>query len=87
MSLNTWSIIVFAIHLVFYTTMSLLIATQASMSKLIVFITSWVLWMITILWYGIATHQVGFILMFVFQLVITLGSIIFSAERYMNDNR
>ena len=87
MSLNSWSIILFAVHSLFYLAMSFLIATEASMSKLIAFILSWVTWMIAILWYGIDTHQIGFILMFVFQLVITLGSIIFSAERYMNDNR
>lgn len=87
MSLNTWSIIVFAAHFIFYVAMSVVIMTRSNLSKLIWLILSWVLWMIVTLWYGIDTGQIGFILIFVFQFIVTLGSIIFSAERYINENQ
>ena len=87
MSLNTWSIIMFAAHLVFYVAMSIVIMTRASLSKLISLVLSWVLWMIVTLWYGTSTDQVGFILIFIFQFIVTLGSVIFSAERYINENQ
>lgn len=87
MSLNTWSLIVFAAHLIFYVAMSIVIMTRSNLSKLIWLVLSWVLWMIVTLWYGIDTGQVGFILIFVFQFIVTLGSIIFSAERYINENQ
>lgn len=87
MSLNMWSIIVFIAHLIFYTAMSFVIMTKPSISKLTMLITSWVIWMIAILWYGIDTRQIGFILLFIFQFIITLVGIIFSAERYINDNK
>lgn len=86
MSLNTWSLIMFAAHLFFYVAMSVVIMTKSSVSKLVGLVMTWLVWMMITLWYGIDTNQVGFILIFIFQLVVTLGSIIFSAERYMNEN-
>lgn len=50
-------------------------------------VVSWILFQTTTLWYGIATEQIGFILMFAFQMIATIVTIIISTERNINENR
>jgi hypothetical protein len=44
------------------------------------------LYQITTLWYGLATDQIGFILMFIFQFIVTILTVIISTERSINEN-
>jgi hypothetical protein len=70
MNLNTWSLIVFAtvafLYLMVYSSMF----QKATIKKFIFLTMAWVIHMITILWYGIATNQVGFILWFALELMM-----------------
>lgn len=86
MSLNTWSLIIFLVHILFYLTMIFAVASNTSVTKMILMITSWIMYQIAVLWYGIATGQVGFILIFIFQFIATLVTIIISTERSISEN-
>jgi hypothetical protein len=70
MNLNTWSLIVFGtvafLYLMVYSSMF----QKATIKKFILLIIAWVIHMATILWYGIATNQVGFILWFALELMM-----------------
>jgi hypothetical protein len=62
------------------------VASNTSVTKMILMITSWIMYQIAVLWYGIATGQVGFILIFIFQFIATLVTIIISTERSISEN-
>jgi hypothetical protein len=49
-------------------------------------IAFWIIHQVAVLWYGIATNQIGFILIFIFQFIVTLLTIIISTERSINEN-
>jgi uncharacterized membrane protein len=87
MSLNTWSLVLFLSHIFFYLGMVFAVSTKSSVGKLALLISSWMTYQIITLWYGIATKQIGFILMFIFQLVITVATVVISTERSTNENK
>lgn len=76
MSLNTWSLIVFASYLLFYSGMMIAMANTPKVSKIIFMISSWFINQIIVMWYGFATDQIGFILISLFQFVATLVTMI-----------
>lgn len=86
MSLNTWSLIVFVSHMLFYCSMIYAVSAKSNAKKLASIIVTWILYQTTTLWYGIATGQIGFILMFAFQIIATIVTIIISTERSINEN-
>jgi hypothetical protein len=55
--------------------------SSGKVSRLVVLVSSWVAYQSAILFYGIATNQVGFILLFAFHIFATLFAALFSAER------
>lgn len=81
MSLNLWSVVLFSAHMFFYLAMIFSIATNSSLGKIVLMISGWVTYQIATLWYGIATHQIGFILMFAFQIVASIAAFIVGTER------
>lgn len=81
MSLNTWSLILFGIHMLFYLSMIFAVATSSGAAKLALLISTWMAYQIATLWYGLATDQVGFILMFAFQFIATVATVVISTER------
>jgi hypothetical protein len=87
MSLNTWSLILFASNMLFYCSMIYAVSSVSNVKKLSFMIVSWILYQTATLWYGIATGQIGFILMFAFQMIATIVTIIISTERNVNENR
>jgi hypothetical protein len=87
MSLNTWSLILFSSHLFFYFSMMYAISSGPNLKKLSLIIAAWIFYQAVTLWYGIATSQIGFILMFVFQIIATVATVIISTERTINENR
>ena len=46
----------------------------------------WIINQIVTLWYGLATNQIGFVLIFILQFIVTLLTIIISTERSINEN-
>ena len=86
MSLNLWSIVLFVSHIFFYTSLLVALSTKASLSKLITMICGWLVYQVTTLWYGISTGQIGFILMFIFQFIITIITILVSTERQISED-
>ncbi len=86
MSLNSWSLIVFASYAFFYLSMFVAVTFKPSLPRIVVMIALWLVNQVVILWYGLATNQIGFILIFIFQFIVTLLTIIISTERSMNEN-
>lgn len=87
MSLNTWSLILFASSMLFYCSMIYAFSSVSNVKKLSSMIIFWILHQTATLWYGIATKQIGFILMFAFQIISTIIAIIITTERNINENR
>ena len=70
MSLNTWSLIVFGAVAFLYIMVYSSMFQKSSIKKFVLLIIAWVIHMVTILWYGIATSQIGFILWFALELMV-----------------
>ena len=86
MSLTVWSLVVFASYSLFYLSMLFAVTLKTSVTKIAVMVAFWMVYQIVTLWYGIATDQIGFILMFVFQFIVTIITIIISTERSINED-
>ena len=86
MSLTVWSLVVFASYSLFYLSMLFAVTLKTSVTKIAVMVAFWMVYQIVTLWYGLATDQIGFILMFIFQFIVTIITIIISAERSINEN-
>jgi hypothetical protein len=86
MSLTAWSLIIFATYSLFYLSMLFAVMLKTSVTKIAVMVVFWMLYQITTLWYGLATDQIGFILMFIFQFIVTILTVIISTERSINEN-
>ena len=86
MSLTIWSLVVFASYALFYLSMFVAVTFKASVAKVATLIACWIINQIVMLWYGIATNQIGFILMFILQFIITILTVIISTERSINEN-
>jgi hypothetical protein len=86
MSLTVWSLVVFASYSLFYLSMLIAVTLKTSVTKIAIMVACWMVYQIVTLWYGLATNQIGFILMFIFQFIVTIITIIISAERSINEN-
>jgi hypothetical protein len=86
MSLTAWSLIIFASYSLFYLSMLLAVTLKTSVSKIAAMVVCWIVYQVVTLWYGIATDQIGFILMFIFQFIVTILTVIISTERSMNES-
>lgn len=87
MSLNIWSLALFSAYVFFYLSMIFAVATKSSAGKVALLVSSWLTYQIVTLWYAIATRQIGFILMFLFQIVATVATVIISTERSNVENQ
>lgn len=86
MSLTVWSMIVFLSYALFYLSMFVAVTFKTSLLKISLMVIFWIIHQTIVLWYGIATDQIGFILIFIFQFIVTLLTIIISTERSLNEN-
>ena len=86
MSLTFWSLIIFATYSFFYLSMLLAVTLKTSVAKIATMVVLWMVHQVSILWYGLATDQIGFILMFIFQFIVTILTVIISTERSINEN-
>jgi len=86
MSLTVWSLIIFATYTLFYLSMLFAVMLKTSVTKIATMVICWMIYQVATLWYGIATNQVGFILMFIFQFIVTILTVIISTERSMNES-
>ncbi len=86
MSLTVWSLIVFASYSLFYLSMLFAVILKTSVTKIATMVAFWMVYQVVTLWYGLATDQIGFILMFVFQFIVTILTVIINAERSINEN-
>ena len=86
MSLTVWSLIIFATYSLFYLSMLLAVTLKTSVAKIATMVVLWMVHQVSILWYGLATDQIGFILMFIFQFIVTIITVIVSTERSINEN-
>ena len=86
MNLTIWSMIVFVSYALFYLSMFVAVTFKTSLLKISLMIIFWIIHQTTLLWYGIATDQIGFILIFIFQFIVTLLTVIISTERSINEN-
>jgi hypothetical protein len=86
MSLTVWSLVVFASYSLFYLSMLFAVMLKTSVTKIATMVVCWMVYQIVTLWYGLATDQIGFILMFIFQFIVTIITIIISTERSVNED-
>ena len=86
MSLTAWSLVIFASYSLFYLSMLLAVTLKTSVSKIATMVVLWMVHQVSMLWYGLATDQIGFILMFIFQFIVTILTVIISTERSINEN-
>jgi hypothetical protein len=86
MSLTVWSLIIFATYSLFYLSMLFAVMLKTSVTKIATMVVCWMVYQIATLWYGLATDQIGFILMFIFQFIVTILTVIISTERSMNES-
>ena len=86
MSLTVWSLIIFATYTLFYLSMLFAVMLKTSVTKIATMVICWMIYQVATLWYGIATNQVGFILMFIFQFIVTILTVIISTERSINED-
>jgi len=86
MSLTVWSLIIFASYSLFYLSMFVAVTMKTSVTKVAFMVLFWMVYQVVTLWYGLATNQIGFILMFIFQFIVTILTVIISTERSMNEN-
>jgi hypothetical protein len=86
MSLTVWSLIIFTTYSLFYLSMLLAVTLKTSVAKIAMMVVLWMVHQVSMLWYGLATDQVGFILMFIFQFIVTILTVIISTERSINEN-
>jgi hypothetical protein len=70
MTLNDWSILYFAVTAIYYVTIYFAMFRNPSAMKFIFLIFMWLAHITTMLAYGIATGQVGFILLFGLELAM-----------------
>ena len=86
MSLTVWSLIIFASYSLFYLSMLFAVTLKTSVTKIVFMVLFWMIYQVVTLWYGLATNQIGFILMFIFQFIVTILTVIISTERSMNES-
>jgi hypothetical protein len=86
MSLTNWSLVVFLSYALFYLSMFVAVTLKPSVAKIVTMIFFWMINQVVTLWYGIATNQIGFILMFILQFIVTILTVIISTERSINEN-
>ena len=95
-SLSTWSMIVFFFYALFLISMTLAVFGGRGNRLLFLFIMlTFVMFNTVLVLYGIATSQIGFILMVVFQLFLTTLTFIYlngniptlENEDFLNENR
>ena len=86
MSLTVWSLIIFVTYSLFYLSMLLAVTLKTSVAKIATMVVLWMVHQVSILWYGLATDQIGFILMFIFQFIVTILTVIISTERSISEN-
>ena len=86
MSLTVWSLIIFATYSLFYLSMLFAVMLKTSVAKIATMVVLWMVYQVTTLWYGLATDQIGFILMFIFQFIVTILTVIISTERSINED-
>lgn len=84
MTLNTWSLIIFATHALFYLGMIFAMSGKADGRKLSFMIGTWIVNQIAITWYGLATSQIGFILISAFQFAATLLTLVILINKEFN---
>ena len=86
MSLTNWSLVIFLSYALFYLSMFVAVTFKPSVVKIATMICFWLINQVATLWYGIATNQIGFILIFILQFIVTILTVIISTERSMNEN-
>jgi hypothetical protein len=86
MSLNTWSLIVFGAVAFLYIMVYSSMFQKASIKKFVLLTLAWVFHMVTILWYGIATSQIGFILWFALELMMIYFVYVITGKVIHNDS-
>jgi hypothetical protein len=86
MSLTVWSLIIFATYSLFYLSMLFAVMLKTSVTKVATMVVCWMIYQVATLWYGLATDQIGFILMFIFQFIVTILTVIISTERSINED-
>ncbi len=86
MSINEWSLVYFSTSVAFMLMTMVSLFYKLTVGKIILTIVTWFISWITTLVYGIQTQQLGFVLLFVAQLLMVFLIFIFYG-RNINGNK
>ena len=86
MTLNTWSLIIFGTTALFYIMVYASLFQSPTIKKFLFLVVSWIAHIGSILWYGIATSQVGFILWFFLEITMVYFVYIITGKVVRNDS-
>lgn len=70
MSLEAWSLVIFGTTTLLYMSVFISMFQNPSIKKFFFVFFAWVVHLIATLWYGIATGQIGFVLLFFMELIM-----------------
>lgn len=86
MNLQDWSLVVFGSTAFLYMATYLSMFHKPSIKKFLFLILSWVVHMAINLWYGIATDQIGFVLIFFLEISMIFFVYIITGKVLSNDD-
>lgn len=86
MSLNDWSILIFAITFLSYMTMYFAMFSKPSVLSFLIALLFWTATTVCKLIYGLTTDQIGFVLMF-FLDIFMIFLVFVITGRYINDTQ
>lgn len=95
-SLNTWSMIVFFFYALFLISMTLAVfGGKGNRLLFLLIIITFIIHNTVLVLYAISTYQIGFILMVIFQIFLTLLTFVFlngsmtmlDSEEFLNENQ
>ena len=86
MTLQDWSLVVFGATALLYFMVYLSIFQNPSVGKFLFLILAWIIHSATLVWYGIATGQVGFIMIVLLEIMMTTFVYIITGKVVKNEN-
>lgn len=86
MSLNTWSLILFVTTAFFYVMVYASLFQSPTIKKFLLLVLSWIAHIGAMLWYGIVTSQVGFILWFFLEITMVYFVYIITGKVVRDDS-
>ena len=86
MSLEDWSLVYFGATAFLYFMIYMSMFQSPSVKRFLVLVLAWVIHMVVMLWYGIATAQIGFVFMFFLEIMMLAFVYVITGKVTKNEN-